>query len=186
MRLQALILCLFALVTGRSIAGAQQQQAPRIQGSLPIERGSRVRVRADILVAPLIANYLELRSDTLILFEESAGRGMWSVPLTQVRQLETSVGQRNSYRPYIVTGALVGTGAGAIGGLLFAATFSPSNPERKYSRPLSAAVGAIVGAVAGGIVGSRLTAEQWAQVPLPRRVSLVPAGHGIVRVAVGY
>jgi hypothetical protein len=122
-------------------------------------------------VAPLIANFLEMRGDTLLFFEEGAGRGIWSVTADKLQRLETSVGHRNMHRPHIVQGAAIGAGAGLVGGLVFAAVFTPSDPGREYSFPLTALVGSLVGAGAGAVVGSRRTAEQWAVVPLPPRMS---------------
>lgn len=153
-------------------AAARAQQQPPPSTQLPISPGTRVRVTADNLVTPLIANFLELRGDTLILFEEGAGRGIWSVALGQVQRLEATAGDRGLHRPYIVRGALIGGGAGAIAGLVFASVVKPSDPDREYSRPLTGLVGAAVGAGIGALIGSRFTTEAWMPVPLPRGLSL--------------
>jgi hypothetical protein len=148
--------------------GAQQPGgSPQQPTGIPLVPGSRVRVTATTLVAPLVANYLSLRGDTLMLFEEQAGRGVWSVTLDQVRKLETTVGMKTGHGPYIMRGAMIGAGAGAVGGLVFAASAKPSDPTRKYSRPLSMLVGMGAGALVGGFIGSRFKVEKWAPVPLP-------------------
>jgi len=185
LHLKALIIVVGTLVA--PVAGAvAQQRTPPSPAALPLIKGSRVRVRSPVLVAPLIANYLELRGDTLVLFEEGAGRGVWSLSLDQVQRLEMSIGMRNRYQPYIVKGALIGAGAGALGGLLFAASFSPSDPSRTYSRPLTGSVGAVVGAGLGAFVGSRRKAEQFSVIPVPRRISALPNGHGRLVLSIGY
>lgn len=188
MRLNALVFSL-ALPIAASCAfpGAAlaQQTAPRsAQNGLPIAPGTRVRVTADNLVAPLVANFLELRGDTLILFEEGAGRGIWSVALGQVRRLEATAGDRTLHRPYVIRGALFGAGIGALGGVIFAATVEPSDPDRKYSRPLTGLVGAAVGAGIGALIGSRFTTEGWVLVPLPRGLSLLPGRSGLISLTV--
>jgi hypothetical protein len=164
---------LSAALIGLAPAAVDAQDAPA-GATLPIPRGTRVRITADNLVTPLIANYLELRGDTIILFEEGAGRGIWSVTLNQVRRLEATAGARRVNRPYVLRGALIGGAAGAVGGLIFASSTTPSDPDKKYSRPLSGLVGAAVGAGIGALVGSRFTAEGWVPVPLPGRVSVGP------------
>jgi hypothetical protein len=172
--------CAFVLPV---IAGAQSQPT---SGTLPLVRGSRVRVRASVMVTPLIANYLELRKDTLVVVEEGAGRGIWTLALDQVQRLEASTGSRSMHGPYIMQGAVVGAAIGAAGGLVFASTFTPSDQSKKYSRVLTMELGGAVGALAGGFVGSRRMAEQWSRVPLPRRVSVLPDRHGVLHVAIGY
>ncbi len=182
MRRKVLVIALCG-ITLPVAGGAQSQPA---SGALPLVRGSRVRVRASVMVTPLIANYLELRKDTLVVVEEGAGRGIWTLALDQVQRLEASTGSRSMHGPYIMQGAVVGAAIGAAGGLIFASTFSPSDQSKKYSRVLTMGLGGVVGALAGGVVGSRRMAEQWSRVPLPRRVSVLPDRYGVLHVAVGY
>ena len=187
MRLNVFVLSL-ALPIAASCAfpaAARAQQPPRsAENGLPIAPGTRVRVTADNLVAPLIANFLEMRGDTLVLFEEGSGRGIWSVALGQVQRLEATAGDRRLHRPYVVRGALFGAGAGAIAGLVFAAAVEPSDPDREYSLPLSGLVGAALGAGIGALIGSRFTAEGWVPVPLPRGLSLRPGRAGLLSLTV--
>lgn len=185
LRLNVFILSLTLPIAASVFPGAARaQQPPAADNGLPIAPGTRVRVTAVNLVAPLVANYLELRGDTLILFEEGAGRGIWSVALGQVQRLEATAGEQRLHRPYIVRGALIGAGAGALGGIVFAATVEPSDPDRKFSRSLSALLGATVGAGIGALVGSRFTTEGWVPIPLPRGVSLLPIHSGLLGVRV--
>jgi hypothetical protein len=167
------------LLFGLSLsAGAQQSALPPKSAGIPLVPGSRVRVTATSLVAPLVANYLELRGDTLVLFEEQAGRGIWSVTLDQVQLLETTVGMKRGHAPYVVRGAAIGAGIGALGGAIFASASKPSDPGRKYSRPLSALVGAGTGVLLGGFIGSRFSVEKWSRVPLPNRLGFMPGRAG--------
>jgi hypothetical protein len=138
------------------------------------------------LVTPLVANFLELRADTLVVFDESAGRGIWSFPLDQVTRLETTAGEQRGHRRFMMRGALYGGGAGAVAGLLFAATFSPSDSTRKYSRPLTGLLGAAIGAGAGALIGSRFSGEKWRPVPIPRQTSFAPDGRGGWRITLGF
>lgn len=153
-----------------SVPAAAQQAQPSAQ-ALPLVPGSRVRVTATGLVAPLVANYLELRGDTLVLFEDGTGRGIWSFALDQVERLETTAGERAVNRPYIMRGALIGGAIGALSGVIFAASANPSDPSEEYSMPLTGVLGAAVGAGIGGLIGSRFTTEGWVPVPLPRRTA---------------
>jgi hypothetical protein len=165
----------------------QHLQAQRAgTGEIPLPSMARVRVHASVFVTPLVANYLESRGDTLVFVETGTGRGVWSVTLDQVQHLETSVGLRTGYGPYIARGAVLGAGGGALGGLLFSASFKPSDPSRKYSRPLTAGVGAVVGAAIGALVGSRFRVEQWTTVPIPRRVSVLPESGRRLQITFGY
>ncbi|MCC6318097.1 MAG: hypothetical protein IT361_10440 [Gemmatimonadaceae bacterium] len=168
----ALILSAVALAMPLNEARAQQ-------ATLPIAPGTRVRVRAANLVAPLVANFVQMRGDTAVFIEDAAGRGIWSLHVNDITRLERSDGERRVNRPYIIRGALVGTAAGAAGGFLIAASLKPSDSSKKYSRAASGIAGAAVGALLGGIVGSRFGAERWTGVALPRRVSVLPQGHGI-------
>lgn len=169
-RVAACLLLAIAVPASAQQSGASSQTPTGI----PLVPGSRVRVTATSLVAPLVGNYLSLRGDTLILYEEQAGRGVWSVTLDQVTKLETTVGMKTGHGPFIARGALIGGGAGMIGGLIFAASAKPSNPSRQYSRPLTALVGIGAGALVGGFVGSRFRAEKWAPVPLPTHAGAAP------------
>lgn len=181
MRLIASLLVAGSLIVAAGSAKAQQPVRP--QGSLSLAPGTRVRVTGGNLVGPLVASYLEMRGDTLVLIEENAGRAIWQLPIDQVTLLERTTGQSGSYKPYVARGALFGAGGGIAGGLLFAMTFSPSDSSKRFNRPLTMLVGGVLGAGIGAIVGSRMSTERWVAVQLPRRLSILPARNGGVRVS---
>jgi hypothetical protein len=142
--------------------------------------GARVRVTAPSLVAPLIANYLEMRGDTVVLVDDRAGRGLWSIPYSDIRSLHLSIGQKKNHGPYIVRGAVLGGAAGFIIGALAAATIDPSDTTKKFKRLTTGAVVGAGGALAGGLIGSRFTTENWSPISLRRRVTLAPMPRGAV------
>ena len=152
----------------------------------PVPPGTRVRVHADNLVTPLVAHFLEMRGDTAVFIEDAAGRGVWSLSLDQITKLERSAGDQRSNTPYIMKGALIGAPIGAVGGFIFSASFHPSDSTKKYNRFPTALVGAVVGAGVGALVGTRFASEHWSNVPLPRRVSLMPSPRGGFQVGLGF
>ncbi|MGQ0646464.1 MAG: hypothetical protein ACT4P7_02765 [Gemmatimonadaceae bacterium] len=141
--------------------------------------GTRVRVRSSTLVAPLVANFMQMRGDTAVFIEDAAGRGIWSLVVSDISRLELSDGERRRNRGPIVRGATYGGIAGVVVGFAFAAIASPSDSTKKFSRPLNATVGALLGGGIGGVVGSRVGMERWTEVSLPRRISLTPNRRGI-------
>ncbi|MEW5914758.1 MAG: hypothetical protein AB1762_00060 [Gemmatimonadota bacterium] len=133
---------------------------------------------APSLVGPLIANYLEMRGDTVVLVEDRAGQGLWSIPYSEIRTLHLSVGNKRNHGPYILRGAVLGGGGGFVLGLLTAATFQPGDSTKKFKRLTTGAVVGGIGALLGGIVGSRFTTENWSPISLGRRVSFAPSRNG--------
>lgn len=164
--MRAAILLALTLVTATSASPQRPDQA-QPQG-LPLVPGARVRVTAQGMVAPLVANYLELRGDTLVVFEEGSARGIWSFALDDIGRLETTLGERPFHRPYILRGTAIGSALGAAAGIVFAAVAKPPDPTTRYDRLLSAAAGAAGGGAIGALVGSRFKAESWRTVPLPQ------------------
>lgn len=145
-------------------------------GTVPVAPGSRVRVKTPTLVAPLIANFLEQRADTLVFIEDGTGRGVWSFPLSQIERLEMTAGDAGRNRKPIAVGAAIGAGAGLVVGTLFAKVFSPSDSTREYSPLLTGALGAGIGAGLGAYAGSRVQKERWVNIPLPSQFSLRASG----------
>lgn len=152
-----------------------QTAAPTV---LPVPPGARVRVTAPSLVGPLIANYLEMRGDTVVLVEDRAGQGLWSIPYNEIRSLHLSVGSKRNHGPYIVRGVVLGGGGGALLGMLFAATFEPSDSTKKFKRLTTGAVAGGIGAVVGGVIASRFSTENWSPIALGRRMSVLPSRNG--------
>lgn len=181
MRLNFLVLSLCAACLAHEAAA---QVSPR--ATVPITAGSRVRVKTPTLVAPLVANFLEQRGDTLVFIEEGRGRGVWTFALSQIERLETTAGEVGRNKRPIGRGAAIGGGIGLLGGLIFAGAAQPSDSTREYSRPLTGALGAGVGAGIGAILGSRVKSEGWVNVPLPRQFSLIPNRHGGFTITIGF
>ena len=180
-RLLATTLGILGIAAAAPLSDAAAQQA------IPIAPGTRVRVRAANLVAPLVANFLQMRGDTAVFIEDVAGRGVWSLHVSDITKLERSNGERRANTPYIVRGAMIGGAVGVASGLLIASSLKPSDTGKKYSRMASGGAGLVVGAVIGGIVGSRFGAERWTTVSLPRRVSVLPDSRGLgLRVGIDF
>ena len=180
LRLKALVL----LAAFFSVAGAARAQRPA--SPVPVSPGSRVRVKTPGLVAPLVANFLEQRDDTLVFIEDGAGRGVWSFTISQIEKLERTAGEGGSNQRYVVRGTAIGAGAGLVAGMFFAANASPSDSTREYSKLLTGAIGAAVGAGVGAFAGSRFKTERWVNIPLPRQLSLGPDGRGGFSVAFAF
>ncbi len=157
--------------------------SPRV--GLPIVPGTRVRISANTLVAPLIANFFEMRGDTAVFIENSSGRGIWTLTLDQITKLERSAGQRSQNKDYMIKSGIVGAGAGALVGYIFARAASPSDSTQRYNKWGTTGAGAAVGAILGALVGSRFTREGWTELPLPHRMSFVPSKQGF-NVGFGY
>ena len=182
MRILALA-CVCLVVTasvGRAQATQQTAQptaAP--QSNIPLVPGMRVRVYAPTLVAPLVANYLEHKADTLLFFEEKAGRGIWSLTLDQITKLEVTLGEKRHHKEYVVKYGLIGAGVGALALGYFASNFHPSDKSRDYSMIGSGAVGLLIGGGIGAYVGSRANAEKWRPLTLPKKLAIAPdmSGH---------
>jgi hypothetical protein len=124
------------------------------------------------MVAPLIANFLEQRSDSLVFIEEGTGRGVWAFQISQIERLERTAGEAGRNRRPMAQGTIIGAGIGLVGGLLLAKYASPSDTTRDYNVLLTSALGAGIGAGAGAFLGSRVKRERWINIPLPRQLSL--------------
>lgn len=173
MRLKALFLPVLIACIAQDVA-AQTRSS-----TVPVPPGSRVRVKTPTLVAPLVANFLEQRGDTLVFIEDGLGRGLWSFSIGQIERLEMTAGEAGRNKAPIARSAAIGAGVGLVAGVLFASLFDPSDESRKYSAALTGALGAGVGAGVGALVGSRVKSERWVTVPLPRQLSLRLSGHGL-------
>lgn len=163
MRLKAL---LFSVLLVAAANDAAAQTRPNTVGVVP---GSRVRVKTPTLVAPLVANFLEQRSDTLVFIEDGTGRGVWSFAISQIERLEMTAGDAGRNRGPMLQGAAIGAGVGFVVGVLFASAASPSDESKEYSKALTGGLGAVVGGGIGFLIGSRSKAEHWVNVPLPQR-----------------
>lgn len=171
----ALLLAFSLAAPSRTVGAQQATPAAATQHTvLPIVPGARVKVSATTLVAPLLANYLEMKGDTAVFIESSAGRGIWTFTLDQITRIEQSQGDKKYNKGPMLKGAAIGAPAGAL--LFWGATgiFNTSDSTRKFNRGATAGFGAVVGAVVGAIVGSRIPQEHWLPLPLPKKVSFNP------------
>ena len=162
--------------------GAQTRQSG---AAVPLVAGTRVRVKTPNLVAPLVANFLEQRGDTLVFIEDGRGRGVWSFDIAQIERLEMTAGQADRNRQPIARGAAFGAAIGLVAGVLFASVADPSDSTRKYSTVLTGALGAAAGAGVGALVGSRVKSERWVTVPLTRQFSFRSNGRGAFGFSIG-
>lgn len=171
-RLELIPLRLKALLVSLSLVCVGQNGAAQTSGSsIPIAPGSRVRVMTPTLVAPLVANFLEQRGDSLVFIEDGRGRGLWSFAIAQIQRLEITAGEAGRNRRPIAKGAAIGAGVGLALGVLFAVVAEPSDSTREYSKVLSGLAGAAGGAGVGAYFGSRVKEERWVNVPLGRQFS---------------
>lgn len=176
--MRILALACVCLVVATSVGHAQTTQqtaataAP--QSGIPLVPGMRVRVYAPNLVAPLVANFLEAKADTLLFFEEKAGRGIWSLTLDQITKLEVTLGEKRHHKEYIVKYGLIGAGIGALSFGYFASNFHPGDKSKDYSTLGTGALGALVGGGLGAYLGSRASAEKWGPLALPKKLVIAP------------
>src|SRR4029453_17498377 len=112
---------------------SQSLAAQTSNATVGIAPGPRVRVKTPNLVAPLIANFLEQRGDTLVFIEDGRGRGLWSFSIGQIERLEMAVGEAGRNKAPIARGAAIGAGAGLVVGVIFASVAKPSDDSKKYS-----------------------------------------------------
>ncbi len=147
--------------------------------SIPVVAGTRVRVHAQNMVAPLVANFLTMRGDTAVFIEDGGGKGIWSIPSSEIRKIEKSDGEKLSNTPYMLRGAAVGGAIGLAAGLVFANNMSPGDPSRRYNKWGVGAGAAAVGAVVGALIGTRWSVEKWTPVPL-RAATVMPTSRGFM------
>jgi hypothetical protein len=160
--------------TGRAQTTQQTAQTAANQNGIPLVPGMRVRVHAPNLVAPLVANYLENKADTLLFFEEKAGRGIWSLTLDQITMLEVTLGEKRHHKDYIVRYGLIGAAAGALAFGYFASNSHPGDASKDYSTIGTGAIGLLVGSGVGAYLGSRASAEKWRPLTLPKKLAIAP------------
>jgi hypothetical protein len=171
-----------AIFLAVSLAGVTAEA--QTQTGIPLVPGTRVRVTATNMVAPIVGSFLEQRGDTAVFIEGGSGRGIWSLTLGQIIRLEQSAGEKRSNKPYLIKGAAFGAGAGLVASLLFLKAFSPDG-TKEWDRTPSMIIGAVAGGGIGAAVGSRFAREHWSAVPLPRRVGLLPTRGGF-KVGLGF
>jgi hypothetical protein len=145
------------------------------QGLTP---GTRVRVKSQQVVAPVIGSYQGMRRDTVLIIEDGTAAQVWSFTSATIDLLEVSDGMKGGNKGPMTRWALIGAGGGAVLGFLTAAALEGASSSQ-YNDFLSAAVGAGVGGLAGAAYGYRKLEEHWSPVPVPRRVGLMPTRNGL-------
>jgi hypothetical protein len=140
--------------------------------------GTRVRVKSQQVVAPVIGSYQGMRRDTVLIIEDGTAAQIWSFTSATIDRLEVSDGMKGGNKGPMTRWALIGAGGGAALGLLTAAILEGASSSQ-YNDVLSAAVGAGAGALAGAAYGYRKLEEHWSPVPVPRRVGLMPTRDGL-------
>lgn len=152
--------------------------APGTLAAQNLAPGTRVRVKSPQVVAPITGNFQGMKRDTVVVIEDGTAGQVWSFVPATIDKLEVSVGYKGHNKGPMTRWALIGAGGGAVAGWLVAALLE-SSTDSKYNDALSAVVGAAVGAGAGAAYGSRIQEEHWSQVPIPRRVGLMPTRNGV-------
>jgi hypothetical protein len=174
-------------VAGAARLDAQTQPAaPQNAAGLPIYPGMRVRVTSSSLVTPLVGSFLQSRGDTLFFTEEAAGRGVWSLTLSQISKLETTIGDQNNHPRNVYRGAAWGAGIGALAFGLFAANSHPSNSTKQYNVLTTGLIGGVLGGGIGALVGMRKKGEKWRPLELPKKLTVVPAAKSGWRVQAAF
>ena len=122
--------------------------APSLAGQQP---GDTVRVSGD-----MIGQFVRADSDGLHL---STG----FVPYGDIESLELKVGSRSWWH----VGMLIGLGAGAGVGSVFANTVGKGDLGSDVAGGMLALGSVVVGGVVGGVVGARRRTAKFASIPLP-------------------
>jgi hypothetical protein len=151
---------------------------PAMAAAQSLTPGTRVRVKSPQVVAAVTGNFQGMRRDTLVVIEDGNAGQAWSFTPATIDKLEVSVGFKGGNKGPMTRWGVIGAGGGAVAGWLVAALLESSS-DSKYNNVLSAGVGAVVGGGLGVAYGYRVQEENWAPVPIPRRVGLVPTRRGI-------
>jgi len=161
------------------VAATAEAQAPAITA------GTRVRVTSRVHdYNRKVATVNELRGDSVVLV---AGSRPVTMALSDLDQIQVSVGRRRTVLRGMLAGGLIGAVGGAVIG---AVTYQPCEgfclfvPDNAAEAGvLTGTVLGVVGVAVGGIVGAFNTTDRWGPATAPGRISLAPAPGG--RVAVG-
>jgi hypothetical protein len=150
----------------------------RIATAQSLAPGTRVRVKSNQVVAPIVGSYQGMRRDTLVLIEDGEGAKVWTFNSSAVDRVEISVGMKGGNRGPMTRWALIGASIGGGIGLLTAVTLENSTDSR-YNEAMSTVLGAAMGGGIGAFYGSRKLEEHWAPVPMPGRVGVAPSPNGV-------
>ena len=183
MRLYCALPTITLLVLAHTLGTSTEAAA---QDTPPIAVGERVRV-STASGATYVGLVGMVTSAVIEVQDEEGSRS--SVPLSTVRRLEVSRGQKSNasagafigFVTGAITGALIGGSLGDDPPLLSEAFFFSAGEKAGIGFLLGAGGGAIIGA----LIGEAVHSDRWVEVPLERlRVSLAPQRHG--RFAFGF
>jgi len=139
--------------------------------------GTRIRVKAPSVIAPITGSFQGLRRDTLVVIEDDVAARLWNFTTATIERLEVSGGMQRGNRKQMVRWGSYGALGGAGAGWLLAATLEAGG-DAQYNDAMSAAVGAVIGAGLGVAYGYRKVEERWSSVPIPGRVGVLPTRGG--------
>ena len=178
MRLYCALPTITLLVLAHTLGTSTEAAA---QDTPPIAVGERVRV-STASGATYVGLVGMVTSAVIEVQDEEGSRS--SVPLSTVRRLEVSRGQKSNASAGAFIGFVTGAITGAlIGGSLgdappiFGGETSPLSAEKKAF--IGFLLGGAGGAIIGKLIGEAVHSDRWVEVPLERlRVSLAPQRHG--------
>ena len=185
MRLYCALPTITLLVLAHTLGTSTEAAA---QDTPPIAVGERVRV-STASGATYVGLVGMVTSAVIEVQDEEGSRS--SVPLSTVRRLEVSRGQKSNAS----AGAFIGFVTGAITGALIGGSLGDDPPffggdePFPFSAEKKAFIGFLLGgaggAIIGKLIGEAVHSDRWVEVPLERlRVSLAPQRHG--RFAFGF
>jgi len=129
-----------------------------------LDPGTRIRVRMERQTVRFVGQIADTRPDSLVLAVPMLAIKRWTVPVTDIAELDVSGGRRRL--------TLVGLGVGIAAGILMTASYNSLVQSQCFSDcPKRASV--LLGATAGGLVlGTGLyfvRVERWLRIALPGR-----------------
>jgi hypothetical protein len=129
-----------------------------------LDPGSRVRVRMDRQALRFIGQIVGTRPDSLVLDIPLLSVERWTVPVSDIAELDVSTGRRRL--------TLVGLGVGAAVGILVTASYNSIIQSQCFGdcpKRASVLVGATVGSALLGTGLYFVRQERWQRIPLPNR-----------------
>lgn len=162
------------------VSAAAEAQAPAVNA------GARVRVTSKAHdYNRRVATVSAVRSDSIVLLMKKGN--LATVALSDIDEMQVSVGQRRTVLRGMLAGGLIGAAGGAVIG---AATYEPcegfcvlASNSAGAEAAITGTVLGVLGLVVGGVVGAINTTDRWGPSTVPGSISVGPAPGG--RVAVG-
>lgn len=156
LRIVAPVLVLASLGSPPAPAAAQ---TPRV-----LDAGTRVRVRLDRQPLRWVGTIAEVRADSLVLAVPQMRIERWTMPVSDIAELDVSGGHRRLTAIGLAVGAVVGVALTAgYNGIVQSQCFS------NCRAPVSIGIGAIIGSIAFGGSLYFVRVERWLPIALPNR-----------------